>query len=192
MLFFFFNISRSQQRPWEFTWRRWGSHLCVKAVKLESWASVLLPYGFVKLQACISRKTLAESTGWNKFWAALQPVCVVFLGGRVGVPVCACPPVLQVTHMLCPFWQLFAQLLGYLPNSDKTWYVLSPGTERQRGLQKMRLNWMVLEAGVWDTEVPHSYLHSPLYSAVGSAAVLIKTRAGLRGCRPGQTLLYTY
>lgn len=56
----------------------------------------------------------------------------------------------------------------------------------------MRLNQVGLEAGVWDREMPHSCLYGTLYSAMGSLAVLIKTRAGLRGCWPGQTPLYGY
>ena len=96
------------------------------------------------------------------------------------VCVCACVCACARAHV-CPLRQQLLQtaveelpVVFVLPNSDNAWYE-SPGTERQRRLQKMRLRQVIPGAGVAGRTMPPSYFPGTLLSVVGSLAVLTRT-----------------
>lgn len=88
---------------------------------------------------------------------------------RERVCVCVC---VSESLLTCPLQQLLQTavekllVVFVLLNNDKASYE-SPGTERQRRLQKMGLRQVI-----WDRKMPPSYFHDTPLSVVGSLAVL--------------------
>lgn len=135
-----------------------GSHFSVKAVKLESWASVC------SCMVLLSYRNASRGKGWQSSvdgTSSGQPCSLhrwYFWGEGLGVHVRPC----SGSHTRCVLCgSSLRQLLRNLPHSGKTWND-SPRTERQRRLQKRRPNQVVLEAGIWDGKMPRSYLHGTL------------------------------
>lgn len=126
--------------------------------KIRKLGECLLLRGFTELQECISRKMLAESAGWKSCRAAwrLARMVISEWDGRecVCMRTCGSPCPCVLCGGSC------RQLLRKLPDNNKTWHE-SPGTEGQRRWQKMRCRLVILEAGVWGRQMPHSYLPDP-------------------------------
>lgn len=133
------------------------SRLC-KSSKIRKLGKCLRLHGFIELQECISRKTLAESAGWKKFRAASRLARTLFLSGRQGVRRRTC----CVQHACVLRGSPFRQLLRNLPSNDKAWYE-SPRTEGQRRWQRRRVRHVSSEAGAGGRcgiigDLAHGYL----------------------------------